>query len=124
MTSAAAKPGLDVAQLVLELAGDVGCRRRPGLSPTLAHVLMQDGRARLDGLVDVDDPGQDLVVDLDQLDGLGGDLGRGGGNGRHGVAGIERPVARHDVAADEAQVLDAEDHRLVPREIHEVLAAT
>ena len=39
--------GFDVAQLVLELAGDVGCRRRTRLGADAAHVLVQDGRARL-----------------------------------------------------------------------------
>jgi hypothetical protein len=35
---------------------------------------MQNGLARLLRLVDIDDPGQDLAIDLDQLEGVGRDL--------------------------------------------------
>ena len=114
------KPGVDVTQLVLELAGDVGHGGRTRLGADVALVLVQDGRARLHGLVDVDHPGQDLVVDLDQLQRLRRDPGRGRGDRRHGMPGVERLLARHDVAAVVAQVLDAQDRRLVPGELHEV----
>src|SRR2546430_2272001 len=64
------KPRLDVAQHVLELARDIGCRCRT-LGGGGVHVSVEDGSARLHRLVDVDDPRQDLVVDTDQLQGLG-----------------------------------------------------
>jgi hypothetical protein len=116
------EPGLDVAQRVLKLAGDIGGGGRTRLGADVAHVLVQNGRARLHGLVDVDHPGQDLVVDLDQLERLGGDPARRCRDRCHGMARVEYLIARHDIAAVEAQVLDAEDRRLVPRELHEVAA--
>ena len=116
------EPGLDVAQCVLELAGDVRRRGRTRLGADVAHVLVQNGRARPHGLVNVDHPRQDLVVDLDQLEGLGGDPARCCGDRCHGMARVECLVARHDIAAVETQVLDAEDRRLVPRELHEIAA--
>src|SRR5262249_46411948 len=39
-----------------------------------------------------------------------------------GVSRVEDFLARHHVAADEAQVLDAEGHRLVPREFLQIAA--
>src|SRR3546814_11381482 len=55
--------GFDIAELVFEGAGDVG-----GLALEPGEIV-QDRRAGLDRLFDVDDPGQHLVVDLDQLEG-------------------------------------------------------
>ncbi len=114
--------GIAVAELVLERAGDVGGGSRSRLGADVAHVLVQDGRTRLQGLVHVDDPGQHLVVDLDQLEGVGRDFVRYRRHRRDRVTHIERLLARHDVAAVEAQVLDAEGGRLVPWELDEVLA--
>src|SRR3546814_6239063 len=53
--------GFDIAELVFEGAGDVG-----GLALEPGEIV-QDRRAGLDRLFDVDDPGQHLVVDLDQI---------------------------------------------------------
>ena len=47
---------LDVAQRVLELAGDIRRRCRARLGADLRHVLVQDGRARLQRLIDIDRP--------------------------------------------------------------------
>ena len=116
------KPGVTVAQLVLEGARDVRCRRRARLGGGVTHVLVQDGRARLQRLVDIDDPGQDLVVDLDQLESCRGDACRRGRDRRHRVAGVQRLLARHHVAADVAHVLDAEGDRLVPRKLRQIAA--
>ena len=114
--------GIAVAELVLERAGDVGGGSRSRLGADAAHVLVQDWGTRLQGLVNVDDPGQHLVVDLDQLEGVGRDSVRYRRHRRDRVTHIERLLARHDVAAVEAQVLDAEGGRLVPWELDEVLA--
>src|SRR3546814_20249044 len=62
--------GFDIAELVFEGAGDVG-----GLALEPGEIV-QDRRAGLDRLFDVDDPGQHLVVDLDQLEGARGDAFR------------------------------------------------
>ena len=86
------------------------------------HVLVENRRARLHRLVDVDDPGQNLVVDLDQLEGLRGDLCRCRCDRRYRMTRVQRLLARHHIAAVEAQVLDAENRRLVPRELHEIAA--
>ena len=59
--------GIAVPQFVLELAGDVRCRCHTRLVADAAHVLVQDGRPRLNRFIDVDHPGQDLVIDLDEL---------------------------------------------------------
>jgi hypothetical protein len=50
----------------------------PGLAPRRA-CANAEWRARLQRLVDIDAPGQDLVIDLDQLEGVGRDLQRNGG---------------------------------------------
>ena len=106
----------DVTLLVLEGAGDVR-----GLALEL-DVVVKDGRVRLHRVLDVDRPGQHLVVDLDQLQGLGGDRLGGGRDGGHRMAVEQRLVARHDIAAHPAHVLDAQHHRpLVDREIDDVL---
>ncbi len=79
-------------------------------------------RVGLDRVVDLDRPRQHLVIDLDQLAGFGGDRFRGRGHGGDGVAGEQRLLARHHVAAHPAHVLDAEhDRALLDREIDDVL---
>ena len=104
----------DVALLDLEPAGDVG-----RLALELDEVV-QDRRVGLHRVVDLDRPRQHLVVDLDQLAGLGRDRLGGGGDGRDRMAGEQRLLARHHVAAHPAHVLDAEHHRLVDREVDDV----
>ena len=107
----------EVALLVLDAAGDVG-----RLALELVE-LVQDRRIGLDRVVDLDRPRQHLVVDLDQLAGFRCDRFRGRGHGGDGVAGEQRLVARHHVAAHPAHVLDAEhDRALLDREIDDVLA--
>ena len=106
---------VDVTQLVLEGSGDVG-----GLALELDEVV-QDRRAGLHRLLDVDHEGQHLVFDLDQLAGFRRDLLGGGGDGGDRMAGKQRLLAGHDVAGHPAHVLDAQHHRLVEREVHDVL---
>ncbi len=105
----------DVALLVLEAAGDVG-----RLAFELVE-LVQNRCIRLDRVIDLDRPRQHLVIDFDQLAGLGRDRFRGRGHGRYWVAGEQRLVARHHVAAHPAHVLDAEHHRAIgDREVNDV----
>ncbi len=104
----------DVTLLDLEAATDI---RRLALE---LHEVMENWRIWLDRIVDLDRPRQHLVVDLDQFAGLCRDrLGRGG-DGRDGVAGEQRLLARHHVAAHPAHVLDAEHDRLVDREVDNI----
>ena len=105
----------DVALLDFELAGDVG-----DLALELVE-LVQDRRIGLERVIDLDHPGQHFVIDLDQRAGFGCDRLGSGGDGRDGVAGEQRLLARHHVAAHPAHVLDAEHDRLVEREIDDVL---
>ena len=105
----------DVALLVLEAAGDVG-----RLAVELVE-LVQDRRVGQNRVVDLDRPRQHLVIDLDQLAGFRCDRFRGRGDGCYGVAGEQRLVARHHVAAHPAHVLDAQhDRALLDREIDDV----
>src|SRR5213079_2052585 len=63
-----------------------------------------------------------LEIDLDQLAGFRCDRFRGRGDGCYGVAGEQRLVARHHVAAHPAHVLDAQhDSTLLDGEIDDVL---
>ena len=108
--------GFNIALLVFEGAGDIG-----GLAFEF-DVIVQDGRAGLHRILDVDRVGQDLVLDFDQLQRLGRDDLGGRGDGSHRMTVEQRLVARHDVAAHPADVLDAQHHRsLVDRKIDDVL---
>ena len=112
------KASFDVAELVLELARNV--RRRVRCVAGCANVVMQDGGAGLHRLIDVDDPWQHLVVDLDQIEcSLRNLLGRRG-NGGNGMTGKQDFAARHHVAAEPAHVGDADQHRLVERNLGHV----
>ena len=75
-----------VADPELGVLGNVGRRIRGRLEAAGDHVLVQQRRARLHGLDHVDDVGQHLVVDLDELERPGRHTGAGGGHGGHGVA--------------------------------------
>ena len=65
---------------------------------------MQQWRVRRHRRLDIDDVRQHLVLDLDQLERLGGDNWRGGGDGGHRVALVQHLVARHDIARQVAEV--------------------
>ena len=108
------EPLRDVALLDLYSTGDIG---RLVLE---LHEVVKDRRAGLDRILDFDRPWQDLVVHLDQRTGLGRDRLGGGGDRRDGVAGKQRLVARHHVAAHPAHVLDAQYDRFVDRKIDHV----
>jgi hypothetical protein len=104
----------DVALLDLEPAADVG---RFSLE---LHEVVQDRSVGFQRIVDLDRPWQHLVVDLDQRAGLRRDRLGGRSHRRDRVAGKQRLLARHHVAAHPAHVLDAEHDRLVDREIDDV----
>ena len=70
-----AEPGVDVALVEGNHLGDVGWMRRLGLDSLREEVVMQQRRIGLHRLFDVDDVGQDVVLDLDQLAGFLGDRG-------------------------------------------------
>ena len=121
---------LDVAGRELDALGDVRRLFGRGLHPGGDLVLVQQRRVVLHRLDDVDDVRQHLVVDPDQLERLARDRIRGRGDRRHGVAVIERLLARHHVAGHVAEIDDqlarggvfdrhfrevvAGDHRLDP----------
>ncbi len=104
----------DVTLLDLELAGDVG-----GLALEPVE-LVQNRRVGPDRVVDLDRPRQHFVVDLDQFAGFRRDRLCGGDDRRDRMAGEQRFLARHHIAAHPAHVLDAEHDRLVDRKIHNV----
>ena len=93
-----------VTFLELDALGDV--RRRGGrrIGALGHHAFVQDRRTGLHRVGDVDDVRQHLVVDLDQSQRLLGDGLRNCRDGSHGVAFVERLLARHDVARDVLQV--------------------
>jgi hypothetical protein len=88
---------LDIAVAELDTLGDV--RRAVGLHAYGDHGLVEDRGARLQGLRDVGDVRQDLIVHLDQLQRLPRRSGTGGRDGRDGVSLIEDLLASHDVPA-------------------------
>ena len=65
--------GVHVAQNELNFLGDVRGFGWRGCDALRDHVVEQDGCVRLHGVVDVDDEGEDFVVDLDQLERATGD---------------------------------------------------
>ena len=107
--------GLDIAQLVLKRAGNI---RRFAFE--LDEVVQNRG-ARLDCILDLDHPGQHFVIDFDQLAGLPSDLAGSGCDRRDRMAVEQGFLARHDVAAHPAHVLNAERHRRADGEIDNVL---
>ena len=104
-SSAAAKPGLDVADLELDALRDVRGLGRRRLDAARDHVFEQQRRVGLHRLVDVDDVRQHLVVDLDQRERLVGDRLADRRDGRDRVAFIEDLLARHDVARHVPEIL-------------------
>ena len=99
-----AEPGVRVAELELNAFGDVrrlvGC----GVDAVGVHVVVEDGGVLLHGLDHVDDVGQGLVLDRDQVERVAGDGGAGRRHGGHRVAVVEDLVTGHDVERDVAIV--------------------
>ena len=87
--------GVDVAMAELVAGHDVG--RGPFGHGFVGAAFVEDRGAVGDGLVDVRDVVEHLVVDLDRLQRLLGDVARAGGNGGDGVTVIKRLFARHAV---------------------------
>ena len=96
------KTGIDIAQLVFQLARDVG-----RLAVEFDEI-MQDRRIGLDRVFRVNHEGQDLIFHFDQLQRFGGHFFRNRGNGGNRVAMEQRLFARHDVAAHPAHILNAQ----------------
>jgi hypothetical protein len=80
-----------IAQLVLNVAGDVALiasvvspaeplHPEPG-----RHILVEEGRILFHGILESKNGGQHLVVHLDELEGLFGDVRTGSGHRCHGV---------------------------------------
>ena len=99
-----AEPGVDITLVEGDDLGNVGRMRRLGLDALCEQIVVQQRRARLHCLFDIDDVWQDVVGDLDQLAGLLGDRGRGRRHRREGMAVIEHLVARQTVARQVAEV--------------------
>ena len=77
---------------------------------------MQDGRAVDHRLAHVQHRRQDLVLDLDQVERVLGDVGVDGGDGGDGVADVEHLVGGQEVLLGSAQVGQAlADHGQVSR---------
>ena len=93
-----------VAMAELMALGDVGRLLRRRFDALGEQVGMKHGRARLHRLLDVGDVRQDLIVDLDQLQGLAGGGRVDRRHGRHRMPIVKGLVARHDVARHVAQV--------------------
>ena len=97
--------GLHLALLVLQRAGDVA-----GLAVAQQEIV-QDGGARGHRLLHVDDMGQHLVVDLDQLGRVLGDRARLGHHRHHPLPGIaDQPVGQR-IALDLRRI-DADIQRI------------
>ena len=88
----------------VDALGDVRGLGRPRLDAVGAQVVVEDGRARLHRVLDVDHVRQHAVAHVDELERLARDRVGGRRHGRHGMAVVERLLARHDVARDVAQV--------------------
>jgi len=99
-----AEPGLGVALREADALGDVRRGGGLGLDAGGIEVVVQQGRVRRHRGLDVDDVGQHLVLDLDEIDRLGGDEGRGGRDRGHGVPLVEHLVAGHDIAREVAEI--------------------
>ncbi len=96
--------GGDVALREGDPLGDIGRRGRLGVDARGEQIVVQERRARLHRLLDVDDVRQHLVLHLDQVGGLLGDRRRGRSNRSNRVAIIEHLAARHAVGREVAEV--------------------
>ena len=98
------KTGREIAQLEFDPLGNIGGLRRR-LDPAGDQVGKQERRIRLHRLVDIDDMRQHFVVDRDQRQRLVGDRLAGRRHRGHGMALIERLLARHDIARHMPEIL-------------------
>ena len=99
-----AHTGLAVAFLEADLLGDVRRPLRLRLHSLRKHVVVQDRRIFGHRLFAIDHVWQHLVLDLDQVERLGGDDRRNGGERGDRVTLIQYLVARHDVARQVAEI--------------------
>ena len=110
------EPGIDIAHGEFLALQDVGRPVGRRVHPLGHHVLEQDRRIGLDRVHDVDDVGQDLVVDLDQFQRLLGDPFAGRRHRRHRMAVVEGLFPRHAVATDVAEFARRQFGKIVPRD--------
>ena len=95
---------LDVAFVEIHPLGDVRRLGRLGLEVRREQVLVQDRRVVRHRRLDVDDVGQHLVFDVDQVERRVADRLRDGRNRGNRVSLIKCLVARHAVAREVAEV--------------------
>ena len=101
---------LDVADLVLDVSGDVALdagvvAASEALHAEIGgHVVVEQGRAFGHGVAPGEHGGQDLVVHLHQLHGLQRDVGVGGADGGDSVADIQDLVLGQQVFGDHAGI--------------------
>ncbi len=99
-----------VPKLMLDVAGDVALLAGvlpPGkaLHPESGrHIVMQERRIRLQGVLDGQHGRQHLIVDSDELEGLLRDVAVGGGDGRDGVPLVQRLLEGQNVCRDHARI--------------------
>ena len=96
--------GRKIAQLVFDPFGNVG-RLRRGLDPAGDQVGKQERRIWLHRLIDIDNMRQHLVIDRYQRQRLVGYRLAGCRHRGHGMALVERLLARHDVARHMPKIL-------------------
>ena len=98
------KAGLDVAHLLAVVAGDIALA--VGLFAQFAGcaLLVQERGTLFHGLQNVDHRRQWLVVDLDQLEGLLGDMRTDGGHGGHGMSLVKDLARGQGVGGDVADI--------------------
>ena len=104
----------DVAHLEQEMVGDVGAGSGIVVIPQAAGAhrgvgyggqpLVQHGGIGLHGFQHVGHGVQNLVLDLDEIESLLGDVGAGGGYGGDGVTLVQRLVGGQTVVAEELGV--------------------
>ena len=83
-----------------ECTFDVAPVEAPLPDEVRASVLVEDRRVRVARMPTVDVTAERLVLDLDQIGGVAGQLARGGYDSHHRLAHVARPPDRHAVVHD------------------------
>ena len=94
----------DIAEFEFHALGDVGRALGRRSHPFGEQIVMEDRRVLGHRLLHVDDVGQRLVGDLDELGGAARGGGARRGDGGDGVTVIEGLIARHDVGGQVAEI--------------------
>ena len=113
---------VEIPAAKLHPARDVGgaLRRRAGLAGR-DELVVENGRARCDGLIDRFDRRQPLVLDFDPAGRFACEIERGGRDGRHRMTVIEHLAVREQVVADVVQVNSAFAHHQLGGGLRDVL---